>query len=114
MSDDAFDIVIVQVEAAQRGRASIWTVYSWPKDYPTGFVARMFEVTAAGPQPTPYAIRCMDLEPIREKLFRAVSLAGHATTATSRKLSKAGHSGDCSNPDRGVGDGDAIRDSLTS
>jgi hypothetical protein len=71
VSDDLFEIVVVQAEAAKRGRASIWTVYAWPKDYPTGFVARMFEVSDEGPQPTQYAIRCMDLDLIREKLSRA-------------------------------------------
>jgi hypothetical protein len=71
VSDDGFEIVIVQAEAAKRGRASIWTVYYRPRDYPTGFVARMFEVHGAGPQPTQYAIRCMELDPIREKLSRA-------------------------------------------
>jgi hypothetical protein len=31
----------------------------------------MFELSAAGAQPTQYAIRSEDLEPIREKLSRA-------------------------------------------
>lgn len=71
MSDDAFEIVIVQAEAAKRGRISIWTIHERPKDYPTGFVAKMFELSAAGRQPTQYAIRSEELEPIREKLSRA-------------------------------------------
>jgi len=71
MSDDGFEIVIVQAEAAKRSRVSSWIVYDRPTDYPTGFVARMFEVHGAGPQPTQYAIRCMELDPIREKFSRA-------------------------------------------
>jgi hypothetical protein len=71
VNDDAFDIVILQAEAVKRGRLSIWTVYDRPRDYPTGWVARMFEVSGAGPRPTGYVIKCMELEPIREKLTRA-------------------------------------------
>jgi hypothetical protein len=67
---DVFEIVIVQAEAAKRGRVSIWTVYDRPADYPTGFVARMFEVSGAGAQLTQYTIKCMELDPIREKLSR--------------------------------------------
>jgi hypothetical protein len=52
VSDDLFEIVVVQAEAAKRGRASIWTVYAWPKDYPTGFVARMFEVSSRRSTPS--------------------------------------------------------------
>jgi P27 family predicted phage terminase small subunit len=55
-SDDGFEIITVQAEAAKRGRASIWTVYGRPRDYPTGFVAKMFELSAAGAQPPQYAI----------------------------------------------------------
>jgi hypothetical protein len=71
MTDDGFEIVIVEAEAAKRGRVSIWTIHERPKDYPTGFVAKMFELSSAGPQPTRYAIRSEELEPIREKLSRA-------------------------------------------
>jgi hypothetical protein len=71
MSDDGFEIVIVQAEAAKRGRVSIWTIHERPKDYPIGFVAKMFELSSAGPRPARYAIRSEELEPIREKLSRA-------------------------------------------
>jgi hypothetical protein len=70
MSGAEFEIVIVRADAAKRGRASIWTVYDRPRDYPTGFVAKMFEISSAGPCPTQYAIRSEELEPIREKLTR--------------------------------------------
>ena len=78
--DDVFDIVIVQAEAVKRGALSLWTVYERPKDYPIGWVARRFEVTAAGPKPTNSVIKCARLEPIREKLARAglFCLARHA------------------------------------
>jgi hypothetical protein len=68
---DAFEIVMIQAEAAKRGRLSIWTVYERPLDYPAGFIARMFDVTPQGPKPTGHVIKCLDLEPIREKLTRA-------------------------------------------
>jgi hypothetical protein len=74
VTSDVFDIVIIhiiQAEAAKRGRLSIWTVYNRPRDYPTGWVARMFEVGGAELKPTGHVIKCMDPDPIREKLTRA-------------------------------------------
>jgi hypothetical protein len=71
MSDDVRAIVTAQAEAAKRGALSMWTVYERPKDYSCGFVARRFEVTGLGPQPTPMTIKCLKLAPIREKLTRA-------------------------------------------
>lgn len=68
---DAFDLVIVQAEAVKRGALAMWTVYEKPKDYPIGWIARMFEVTGAGPRPTRYVIKSAELEPIRMKLARA-------------------------------------------
>jgi hypothetical protein len=68
---DAFDIVIVQAEAVKRGALSMWTVYERPRDYACGFVARRFEVTGKGPTPTQMTLKCLELEPIREKLARA-------------------------------------------
>ena len=68
---DAFDLVIVQAEAAKRGVLTMWTVYEKPKDYPIGWIARMFEVTGAGPKPTNHVIKCAELEPVRMKLARA-------------------------------------------
>jgi len=68
---DAFDIVIVQAEAAKRGALSIWTVYERPADYACGFIARRFEVTGQGPKPTGHVIKSIELDPIREKLTRA-------------------------------------------
>jgi len=71
MSDDVFEIVIIQAEAAKRGVLTIWTVYERPKDYPIGWIARMFEISGAGPKPTGRVIKCAALQPIREKLIRA-------------------------------------------
>jgi hypothetical protein len=71
MTDDITAIVIVQAEAAKRGRLTIWTVYERPRDYACGFIARAFEVTSTGPKPTGHVIKCLDLEPIQEKLHRA-------------------------------------------
>ena len=68
---DAFDIVIVQAEAVKRGVLSMWTVYERPRDYACGFVARRFEITGKGPMPTQMTLKCLELEPIREKLARA-------------------------------------------
>jgi hypothetical protein len=68
---DLIDIVIIQAEAMKRGALAIWTVYERPKDYPIGWIARMFEITRAGPQPTGHVIKCADLDPIREKLAHA-------------------------------------------
>jgi hypothetical protein len=71
MTEDEIDVVILQVEAAKLGRVAIWTVFETPADYPTGFVARMFELTGAGPKPTDKSMKSIDLPPIREKLERA-------------------------------------------
>jgi hypothetical protein len=69
--DDVYEIVLIQAEAIKRGRLTIWTVYERPKDYPIGYVARAFEITSTGPKPTSHAIKCLDLQPIQEKLMRA-------------------------------------------
>jgi len=71
MSDDIYAIVIAQAEAVKRGALSMWTVYERPTDYACGFVARRFEVSGRGPMPTQMTIKCLELEPIREKLARA-------------------------------------------
>jgi hypothetical protein len=71
MTDDVFDIVLLQAEAAKRGALAIWTVYERPRDYPCGFIARRFEVSGLGPKPTRQVIKCLELEPIRDKLERA-------------------------------------------
>jgi hypothetical protein len=64
-------IVILKTEAAKLGRRAVWTVFAWRRDYPTGYVARMFEVTSAGPEPTDKTLKSMELDSIREKLTRA-------------------------------------------
>jgi hypothetical protein len=69
--DDVFEIVIIQAEAMKRGVLTMWTVYAKPKDYPNGFVARLFEVTGPEPKATHYTLKSLNLEPIQEKLTRA-------------------------------------------
>jgi hypothetical protein len=70
MSDAIYDIIIAQAEAAKRGALSMWTVYKRPKDYACGYVARRFEV-AGDVTPTAMSLKCLELEPIRQKLARA-------------------------------------------
>lgn len=45
----------------------MWTIYDHPSDYPSGYIARMFEVTAAGPRPTFNVITSPSLESLRRK-----------------------------------------------
>lgn len=71
MSDDVFEIVVLQAEAMKRGVLTMWTVYERPKDYACGFVARLFEITGPEPKATHFALKSIELEPIREKLTRA-------------------------------------------
>jgi hypothetical protein len=70
MTDEIYDIVIAQAEAVKRGALSMWTVYERPKDYACGYVARRFDVAGAV-TPTAMTLKCLELEPIREKLARA-------------------------------------------
>jgi hypothetical protein len=65
------DLVVIQGETMRGGALPIWTVYERPRDYPTGFVARMFVVGKEGSKATGHAMKCLELEPIREKLHRA-------------------------------------------
>ena len=71
MTDEIHQIIIVQAEAAKRGVLTIWTVYKKPRDYPTGWIARMHDVDGAVVKPTGHVIKAVELEPIREKLARA-------------------------------------------
>ena len=71
MTDEIHQIIIVQAEAAKRGMLTIWPVYEKPRDYPTGWIARMHEVSGAVVKPTGHVIKAVELEPIREKLSRA-------------------------------------------
>lgn len=45
-------IIARQREAQDKGALNIWTVFDRPKDFPESYVARRFEVTAAGSVPT--------------------------------------------------------------
>jgi hypothetical protein len=65
------DLVVIQGETMREGALPIWTVYERPRDYPAGYVARMFTIGAEGAKATGHAMKCLELEPIREKLHRA-------------------------------------------
>ena len=91
MTDEIYQIIIVQAEAAKRGVLTIWTVYERPRDYPTGWIARMHEVGGAVVKPTGYVIKAVELEPIREKLARPGSSAFPARKTTNGKSSRAGY-----------------------
>jgi hypothetical protein len=43
----------------------MWTVYERPSDYPENYVARLFEVDAAGPHATENTVIAPDLEFLR-------------------------------------------------
>jgi hypothetical protein len=77
---DAYQIVMLQAEAVKRGCLTMWTVYERPTDYPSGYVARMFEISGPEPKPTALTLKSIHLEPIRDKLSRAglVALARSA------------------------------------
>jgi hypothetical protein len=51
---------------------TLWTVYERPKDFPESYVARMWEVTALGPQATQTLVEG-DLEFVRAAM-RAMGL----------------------------------------
>jgi hypothetical protein len=68
---DARAVVMLQAETMKRGQTPVWTVYERPKDYPAGYVARMFTVGSEGERDTGHVMHCLELEPIREKLHRA-------------------------------------------
>jgi hypothetical protein len=53
---------------------AMWTVYKHPKDYPDKFVARRFDVDAAGPKPSASVIVAADLETLRDILAREMHL----------------------------------------
>jgi hypothetical protein len=50
---------------APRDKFYMWTVYDHPRDYPTLFVARKFQITARGALPTTDVISDKKLEVIR-------------------------------------------------
>jgi len=46
----------------------MWTVYDHPRDFPTEYVARMFEVDAAGARPTAMVLASISLDLLRDEL----------------------------------------------
>ena len=88
MTDEIHQIIIVQAEAAKRGVLTIWTVYEKPRDYPTGWIARMDEVGGAVVKPTGHVIKAVELEPIRRA--RLHSSPGGRPTANRREVDMTG------------------------
>jgi hypothetical protein len=50
--DTVSGIIWATLEAAQRGRTTIWTIYDRPRDHPDGFIARRFEIGSGSTTPT--------------------------------------------------------------
>ena len=48
----------------------MWTVYRHPKDYPSKYVARLFEVDSDGPRPTGSIVIAETLERLREEMMQ--------------------------------------------
>ena len=46
----------------------MWTIYDRPRDYPSGFIARPFTITANGPRPAFFALTAQSLAEIRNML----------------------------------------------
>ncbi len=46
----------------------MWTIYDNPKDYPGLFVARMFKVWRAGPEPTAEVVMSRSLDEVRRAM----------------------------------------------
>jgi len=51
-----------------RDRLAIWTVYDHPPDYPEHFVARKFNVSAAGAVPCGTLVISTNLEDLQDEL----------------------------------------------
>jgi hypothetical protein len=47
----------------------MWTVYKHPKDYPSDYVARLWEVNASGPVATASVVIAPSLEFLREQMM---------------------------------------------
>jgi hypothetical protein len=47
---------------------SMWTIYDHPSDYPQGFIARRWEISAGSAKPTDRTMVSPDLEPLRDRL----------------------------------------------
>lgn len=63
-------IIWAQLEASQRGRLNMWTVYDRPRDHPGGFIARRFETGSGGAAATLDTLTG-ELEHLREVFERA-------------------------------------------
>jgi len=53
-----------------RPALEIWTIFDHPKDFPDYFVARLTNVTSAGPEVTEMVLHSADLEELRGIMMR--------------------------------------------
>jgi hypothetical protein len=94
MTDEIHQIIIVQAEAAKRGLLTIWTVYERPRDYPTGWIARMHEADGAviKPHRTRHQSRRSRADPRKAGARRARlhTSPGGRPTANRRELGMTG------------------------
>ena len=64
-------VLAAQKEARDRNSLMIWTIYNHPKDYPSGFIARAFEVTKEGSVATSAVLVDSELKPIQDIFIQA-------------------------------------------
>lgn len=62
------DVNTLHREALAREIMPIWTIYRHPADYPQGYVARLFAITAGKSGPTGNAIYADTLDEVRRSL----------------------------------------------
>lgn len=68
--DTISGVIWSQLEASQRGKLSMWTVFDRPRDHPSGFIARRFETGSDVKTPTEDMLTG-ELEHLREVFERA-------------------------------------------
>jgi len=62
-------------DITKAGRLSMWTVYDHPTDFPNCYVARLFDVSGKGIDPTSTVVISDDLEKIRHVMEVDLQLA---------------------------------------
>jgi hypothetical protein len=68
--DTVSGVIWTQLEASQRGKMTMWTVYDRPRDHSVGFIARRFEIGGGVSGPTEDTLSG-ELEHLREVFERA-------------------------------------------
>jgi hypothetical protein len=64
-------------DSQSRGVIDMWTLYDHPADYPDGYIARKFEVSADGPVATLETLRTVGNANGLELMREAFGLAGY-------------------------------------